>query len=71
MTILAAVLLLANALYNVVVWPRFYPRIANDARATDADGKRTAFYTVHLVLIVVALVLAAASAVAGVLLLLV
>nr|WP_202107352.1 hypothetical protein [Agromyces seonyuensis] len=64
-------MLLANALYNVVVWPRFYPRIANDARATDADGKRTAFYTVHLVLIVVALVLAAASAVAGVLLLLV
>ena len=66
----AAVLLFANALFNVVAWPRFYPRIANDPRARDADGRRTRFYTVHVVLIVIALVLAAASAIAGVVVLL-
>ncbi|MDZ8276441.1 hypothetical protein R2Q81_10840 [Microbacterium aquimaris] len=70
MKILAAVVLLANALFNAVVWPRFYPRIANDARATDESGRRTAFYRVHVVLIGIAIVLAAVSAVAGVLILL-
>jgi hypothetical protein len=64
--VLAAVLLFANALFNVIAWPRFYPRIASDPRARDADGRRTRFYTVHVVLIVIALVLAAASAIAGV-----
>jgi hypothetical protein len=68
--VFAAVVLFANALFNVVAWPRFYPRIAADPRARDAEGGRTAFYTVHVVLIVIALVLAAASAVAGVLILL-
>ncbi|GAA1467268.1 SCO4848 family membrane protein [Microbacterium thalassium] len=66
MLILAAVLLLANAVFNAVVWPRFYPRIAADPRARDDEGRRTPFYTVHVVLISVALVLAAVSAVAGV-----
>lgn len=64
--IIAAVLLFANALFNAVVWPRFYPRIANDPRARDAEGRRTPFYTVHVVLIVISLALAAASAIAGV-----
>jgi len=64
--VLAAVLLFANALFNVIACPRFYPRIASDPRARDADGRRTRFYTVHVVLIVIALVLAAASAIAGV-----
>jgi len=54
--VLAAVLLFANALFNVIAWPRFYPRIASDPRARDADGRRTRFYTVHVVLIVIALV---------------
>ena len=70
MLVLAVVLLLANALFNVIVWPRFYPRIAADPRATDADGRRTAFYTVHVVLIAIALVLAAASAITGIVILL-
>ncbi|QAY72547.1 hypothetical protein ET445_03500 [Agromyces protaetiae] len=70
MHVFAAVVLFLNALFNVVSWPRFYPRIANDPRARDAEGRRTAFYTVHVVLITVALVLAALSAVAGVLVLL-
>ncbi|WP_353807467.1 SCO4848 family membrane protein [Agromyces sp. SYSU T00194] len=64
--ILAAVLLFANALFNLVVWPRFLPRIANDPRARDAEGRRTPFYTVHVVLIAIALVLGVASVVAGI-----
>jgi hypothetical protein len=68
--VLAVVLLLANALFNVIVWPRFYPRIAADPRARDADGRRTAFYTVHVVLIALALVLAAASGITALVILL-
>lgn len=71
MTVAAAIVLCANALFSFVAWPRFYPRIAADPRATAADGTRTRFYTVHVVLIVTALVLGAVSLVAGVLLLLV
>lgn len=66
---LAAVVLFVNALFNVVVWPRFYPRIANDPRARDAEGRRTAFFRVHVVLITVALVLAVMSVGAGIALL--
>lgn len=65
----AAVVLFVNAMFNAVVWPRFYPRIANDPRALGADGRRTAFYRVHVVLITLALLLAAVSAAAGVALL--
>lgn len=64
--ILLAVLLLVNAAYNVIVWPRFFQRISKDARARSADGTRTAFFRVHAVLIGIALVLAGVSAVAGV-----
>jgi hypothetical protein len=68
--VLAVILLLANALFNVIVWPRFYPRIAADPRARDADGRRTAFYTVHVGLIALALVLAAASGITALVILL-
>lgn len=61
-----AVLLFLNALFNVVVWPQFYRRIAKDPRARDANGKATAFLTVHVVLIAIALVLAVVSVVAGI-----
>ena len=63
---LLIVLLFANAVFNAVVWPRFYPRIAKDPRARDAAGKPTAFLIVHTVLIAVALVLAVASVIAAV-----
>ena len=66
----AAIVLFANAVFNAVAWPRFYPRIAADPRARGADGRRTRFYTVHVVLIVIALVLAAVSAITGVVILL-
>ena len=69
MIVFAGIVLLINAVYNVVVWPRFWTRVAQDPRARDAQGRATKFLTVHAVLISVALVIAAASAVAGVMLL--
>lgn len=58
-------LLFLNALFNVVAWPRFYGRVAKDPRAHDAAGRPTRLI-VHAVLIGVALLLAAASAVAAI-----
>lgn len=66
MNTLLAVLLLVNAVFNVVVWPAFLRRISADPRARDADGHRTKFFTVHAVLISAALVIAAVSAAAGI-----
>lgn len=61
-----AILLIVNAVFNIVVWPRFYGRIAKDARARDAAGKPTRFLIVHAVLIGIALLLGAISLVAGI-----
>ena len=69
MTVLAGVLLLVNAVYNAVVWPRFWTRVKNDPRARDGEGRATTFFKVHAVLIGIALVIAAASAVVGVIVL--
>lgn len=66
MEILLAVLLLINAVFNAVVWPRFYVRVAKDARARDAAGKPTTFLVVHTVLIALALTIALASAIAAI-----
>ncbi|RLP74986.1 hypothetical protein D9V32_11190 [Mycetocola tolaasinivorans] len=66
MITLLAILLLINAVYNVVVWPRFWTRVKNDPRARDAAGKPTAFLRVHAILISIALLIAAVSAVAGI-----
>lgn len=66
METLLAILLLVNAVFNVVVWPRFYGRVAKDPRARDAAGKPTRFLIVHGVLIGLALILALVSAVAGI-----
>ena len=63
---LLATLLLINAAFNAIVWPRFYPRIAKDPRARDAEGRPTRFLLVHAVLIALALVLAVVAATAGV-----
>jgi len=64
-----AVILFANALFNAVAWPQFLRRVAKDPRARDAAGRATAFLRVHVVLVVIALALAAASLVGGVVLL--
>jgi len=69
MTVFAAIVLFLNAVFNVVAWPRFFARVRSDQRARDAAGRATPFLVVHGVLMTVALLLAAASAVAGVLLL--
>jgi hypothetical protein len=69
MTVFAAIVLFLNAAFNIVAWPRFFQRVAKDARARDAAGKPTAFFKVHAVLLGVASVLALASLIAGVLLL--
>lgn len=71
MTVFAAIVLFVNAVFNVVAWPRFYSRVARDARARDSAGKATRFLVVHAVLLGTALVIALISLVAGVLLLLV
>ena len=69
MTVFAAIVLLLNALFNVIAWPRFYKRVEADPRARDAAGKPTRFLTVHAVLLGIALLLAVASLVSGILLL--
>ena len=69
MTVAAAIVLFLNAVFNVFAWPRFFARVRNDPRARTADGRPTPFFTVHAVLLAVALLLALASAIVGVLLL--
>lgn len=69
MTIAIALILFLNAVFNVVAWPRFYTRVVADPRARDDAGRPTAFLTVHRILVGIALVLAAASAIAGVIVL--
>ena len=66
MAALLITLLLLNAVFNAVVWPRFYGRVSKDPRAHDASGRPTRFLIVHAVLIGIALLLAAASAVAAI-----
>lgn len=66
MIITLAILLLVNALWNALVWPRFYKRISTDPRARDESGKATTFLTVHAVLIGVSLLIAAVSLVVAV-----
>lgn len=66
MTALLIALLLINAVFNAVVWPRFFGRIAKDPRARDQDGRPTRFLVVHAVLIGLALLLALISAVVAI-----
>ncbi|PZQ92011.1 MAG: hypothetical protein DI534_03480 [Leifsonia xyli] len=66
MTVLAGILLLTGAFFNVATWPTFLKRVARDTRARDAAGRATRFLRVHQVLVAIAMVLAAASATVGV-----
>ena len=61
------VILIANAVFNLVTWPTFFKRVARDPRARDSAGKPTPFFTVHLVLLIIGLALAALSLVGAVL----
>lgn len=60
-----AILLILNGVFNIVVWPTFFRRVLRDPRARDAAGKPTQFLVVHAVIIAVALLLALASIVVG------
>ena len=60
-----AILLILNGVFNIVVWPTFFRRVLRDPRARDAAGKPTRFLVVHAVIIAVALLLALASIVVG------
>lgn len=71
MTLTAGILLLANAAFHVLAWPTFLRRVARDPRARDEAGRATRFLRVHQVLVAIAMLLAAASAVFGVWLLVV
>lgn len=62
----AGILLLINAVYNIVVWPRFWTRVTKDPRARDEQGRATRFLKVHAILIGIALVLAVVSGIAGI-----
>ena len=62
-----ALLLILNGVFNFVVWPTFFRRVAKDPRARGASGAPTKFLIVHAVIISVALLLAVVSLVAGVL----
>lgn len=66
MTVLAGILLILNALFNVATWPTFLKRVARDDRARDAAGRATRFLRVHQVLVGTAMGVAAVSAVTGV-----
>lgn len=70
MELFAVVVLFLSAAFNVIAWPRFFARVSADPRARDDNGRTTAFFRVHAVLLAIALALAAASVVAGILLLL-
>ncbi|MEE2569310.1 hypothetical protein V1638_07840 [Pseudarthrobacter sp. J64] len=61
-----AVVLILAGLWSLLVWPQFLRRVMKDPRARDADGKATKFLTVHLVLVSVSMVLAAAVLAIGV-----
>ncbi|PWC06875.1 SCO4848 family membrane protein [Mycetocola zhujimingii] len=63
---LLVALLLANVVFNLIVWPPLYRRVVKDPRARDAAGKATRFLTVHIVLFVVAGVLTLASAIVAI-----
>jgi len=68
MTAFVIAVLVVGAVFNVVTWPTFLRRVSRDPRATDAAGRRTRFFTVHLVLVVIAMALAVLFVVSAVLL---
>ena len=62
-----SLILIVTALWNLLIWPRFFQRIVKDDRARDDAGKPTTFLRVHSVLIGVSLGLALAVGVLGIL----
>ncbi|MFD1714045.1 SCO4848 family membrane protein [Amnibacterium flavum] len=69
MTTFAAVILLVSAVWSFIVWPPFLRRVTKDPRSRGADGRGTRFLAVHVVLVSVSLLIAAACAATGIVLL--
>jgi hypothetical protein len=59
------VLVLAG-LWNLLIWPRFFRRIAKDPRSRDTAGRPTRFLRVHTVLIGVSVLFAVLVGTVGV-----
>ncbi len=57
--------LLAFGVWSWWIWLTFLVNISRDARSWSAEGAPTGFYTVHLVLIAVSLVLGTVIGVMG------
>jgi len=66
MTLVLAILLIANAVFNFVAWPQFLKRVMKDPRARDANGAATPFLRVHIVLVSIALAIGLVSLIAAV-----
>jgi hypothetical protein len=64
--IVAGILLIVSGIFNFVVWPTFYRRVANDDRARDAAGRPTRFLTVHRVIVGIAYALGALAILGGI-----
>jgi hypothetical protein len=62
-----SLLLLVAGLWNIVIWPQFWRRIAKDGRARTADGGTTTFYRVHAVIIGLSFAFGVAVTVLGIL----
>lgn len=66
MHIIAGILLIVSGVFNFVVWPTFYRRVARDSRARDAAGAPTTFLVVHRVIVGVAYVIGALALIGGI-----
>jgi uncharacterized protein YjeT (DUF2065 family) len=60
-----SVVLVLTGLWNLLIWPRFWQRIAKDPRSRDAGGRPTRFLRVHAVLIGVSIALGVAVGILG------
>ncbi|MBC7633048.1 SCO4848 family membrane protein [Aeromicrobium sp.] len=62
-----SLLLLLAGLWNILIWPQFWRRVAKDDRARTPDGGTTTFFRVHAVIIGVSFAFALAVTVLGIL----
>ncbi|MCW2830193.1 MAG: rane protein [Aeromicrobium sp.] len=46
-----SLLLVAAGVWNMLIWPQFWRRVAKDERARTPDGATTTFFRVHAVII--------------------
>jgi hypothetical protein len=66
LSLFPSLVLVLAGLWNLLIWPRFFQRIAKDPRSRDAAGRPTRFLRVHAVLIGVSVLFALAVGAIGV-----